>query len=108
MESFFYEACKLDEIVIIEMLLRRYHEIDYILKMPLAQFVEFYKIAREKEKEERIFAQWTQQMPFMSRDNYISFEDYKDRLTGKNIDTRSTAEISAETDEIERRLLGRG
>jgi hypothetical protein len=34
----------------------------------------------------------------------VSFADYKDRVTGANIDRRSTAEILAELDDIEREL----
>jgi hypothetical protein len=40
----------------------------------------------------------------MGKDEYISFADYKDRLTGANIDRRSVAEIMAELDEVERQL----
>lgn len=34
----------------------------------------------------------------------VSFADYKDRVTGANIDRRSTAEILAELDDVEREL----
>lgn len=33
---------------------------------------------------------------------HISFADYKDRVTGANIDRRPTAEIELELDEIEK------
>lgn len=38
----------------------------------------------------------------------VSFADYKDRVTGANIDRRSTAEILAELDAVERELLEGG
>lgn len=104
MEGFFYEACKIDRLEVTEMLLRRYQNIDYILRMKYDEFIEFYNLAKEKEKEERFFLQWVQQMPFMSKDNFVPFEDYKTRLSGKNVDRRSTQEILADIDEIERTL----
>lgn len=59
----------------------------------------------EKEREDRIFLQWTAQLPLMAYSGkYVSFADYKDRVTGANIDRRSTAEILAELDEVEREL----
>lgn len=60
--------------------------------------------ALEQERDDRIFQQWVAQLPFMGKDNFISFAAYKDRLTGANIDRRSVAEIMAELDEVERQL----
>ncbi len=60
--------------------------------------------AIEQERDARIFQQWVIQLPHMGKENFISFADYKDRLTGANIDRRSVAEIMAELDEVERQL----
>lgn len=60
--------------------------------------------AKEKEREERIFQQWVAQLPYMDKQNFVSFEDYKNKLTGANIDRRSVAEIEAELAEVEQRL----
>lgn len=59
----------------------------------------------EKDRDERIFQQWVAQLPVMAYSGKpISFADYKDKVTGANIDRRSTAEILAELDDIEREL----
>lgn len=58
----------------------------------------------EKSREEQLFQQWVAQLPWMDKDTYVSFADYKDRVTGANIDRRSVAEIMAELDEVEREL----
>lgn len=59
----------------------------------------------EKDRDDRIFQQWVAQLPVMAYSGKpISFADYKDRVTGANIDRRSTAEILAELDDIEREL----
>ena len=60
--------------------------------------------ALEQERDDRIFQQWVVQLPFMGKEHFISLADYKDRLTGANIDRRSVAEIMAELDEVERQL----
>lgn len=61
--------------------------------------------AMEKDRDERIFQQWVAQLPVMAYSGkHISFAAYKDKVTGANIDRRSTAEILAELDDLEREL----
>jgi hypothetical protein len=61
--------------------------------------------AMEKDREERLFQQWTAQLPVMAFSGEVeSFAAYKDRVTGANIDRRSTAEILRELDDVEREL----
>lgn len=59
----------------------------------------------EQERDERIFQQWTAQLPVMAfSGRYVSFADYKDKVTGANIDRRSTAEILRDLEDVEREL----
>ena len=59
----------------------------------------------EKDQEERIFQQWVAQLPVMAYTGQsVSFADYKDRVTGANIDRRPTAELVKELDEVEAEL----
>ena len=61
--------------------------------------------AQEQERDERLFRQWTAQLPVMAMSgNVIGFDEYRDRMTGANIDLRPTTEILAELDEIEKQL----
>ncbi len=61
--------------------------------------------ALEQERDERIFRQWTAQLPIMAyTGKNISFAEYRDRVTGANIDRRSVAEIQREIDEAMREL----
>lgn len=66
--------------------------------IPSEVALELFLNAIEQSREEKIFEQWVAQLPFMSARilEYMSFEDYRDKITLKNIDTRSTAEIIAE------------
>ena len=61
--------------------------------------------AVEQERDERIFQQWTAQLPIMAyTGKNISFAEYRDRVTGANIDRRSVAEIQKEIDDAMREL----
>lgn len=63
----------------------------------------------EKTQEERIFQQWCAQLPIMAYTGQpVSFADYKDRVTGANIDRRTTAEIMHELDEVEKQFMEGG
>jgi len=106
-QFFSVASCFDTETEIIEFVLRRYNNADYIFKMNINDFVAFLIRAKEVETDERIHTQWANMLPYMSLGQlkYISFEDYKDKCTGKNIDTRSTAEIVAELEELHGRKL---
>lgn len=73
--------------------------------MPAECGLDLIEKAKEETRNERIFQQWVVQLPLMGYTGiYVGFADYKDRVTGANIDRRPTAEIMAEVDEIERQL----
>ncbi len=61
--------------------------------------------AIEKDRDERLFQQWTAQLPIMALTGEVEgFADYKNRVTGANIDRRSTADILRELDDVEKEL----
>ena len=67
--------------------------------------LELIAKAMEKERDDRIFQQWVVQLPVMAYSGKsVSFADYRDRVTGANIDRRSTAELMKELDEVEAEL----
>lgn len=91
------------------MLLHRYHNIEFILQLDADTSLGLIRKAREKDQEDRIFQQWVAQLPMMAfTGTVVSFADYKDRVTGANIDRRPTAEIMADLDDVERELQGGG
>lgn len=90
------------------MLLHRYHNIEYILQLDADTGGPLIIKALEQERDDRIFQQWVVQLPMMSREDFVSFADYKDKVTGANIDRRSAAEILAELADVERELQGGG
>lgn len=61
--------------------------------------------AKEQERDDRIFQQWVAQLPTMAlAGKPVSFSEYRDRVTGANIDRRPVAEIEAELDALEKSL----
>ena len=89
-------------------MLHRYHNIDYILQLDADTGCALILKAYEQERDDRIFQQWVVQLPLMGKENFVSYADYKDKVTGANIDRRSVAEIMAELDEVEKELQGGG
>lgn len=89
----------------LDLLLHRYHDINYVMSLDLETALRLIIKAKEEERDERIFRQWVAQLPLMAMSGEpISFEDYRDRVTGANIDLRPTAEIMAELDDVERKF----
>ena len=86
------------------MLLHRYSNIEYVLNTDIQTGLALIAKAKEKERDERIFQQWVAQLPWMDEESFVSFSDYKDKLTGANIDRRSVAEIEADLADVERQL----
>ena len=102
MEKFFQTCSRIEEIEVIDLLLHRYGNLEYIMQTDIETALRIIEKAREKEKENRYFLQWVVQLPNMTDENYISFDGYVDRVTGRNIDKRPVAECMAEIEEIKK------
>ena len=102
MEKFFQTCSNIDEEEIIDLLLHRYGNIEYIIQSDIETAIRIINKAREKEKENRFFLQWVVQLPNMSKENFVSFDEYVDRVTGRNIDKRPVFECMAEIEEIKK------
>jgi hypothetical protein len=86
-------------------LLHRYHNIEYVLQTDLDLGIALIDKAVDMDRDERLFQQWTAQLPIMAFTGEVeSFADYKNRVTGANIDRRPIAAINRELDEVEREL----
>ncbi|WP_419867585.1 hypothetical protein [Clostridium perfringens] len=107
MESFFEESNRIEVIDTQELLLRRYYNIEYILDLEITEGIEFINKAYEKELEDKVWEKWLIDYRYMSKDNFISFEEYKEHIISKNINVESTLskeEILKEVEEIERKI----
>lgn len=102
MEKFFQTCGSIDEEEIIDLLLHRYGNLEYIMQTDIGSAMRIIDKAREKERENRFFLQWVVQLPNMTKETYMSFESYVDKVTGRNIDTRPVSECMAELEEIKK------
>lgn len=98
MEGFFYAGSFFDSVELKELLLRRYHSLSFINDMDITEFAEFVKFAKEKDREDRLFQQWCAMLPQMAE--YKAFEDFRDILTGANLDLRPATVIIAEIEAL--------
>ena len=105
MERFFRICASIDYEEIIDLLLHRYGNLEYIMQLDIQTALRVIEKAQEKEKENRYFLQWVVQLPNMTKDNYLSFDQYVDRVTGRNIDTRPVSECMAEIEEIKKKFM---
>ena len=99
MEEFFLLGCQVDEVKLIDLVLRRYHTLDVLEVLSLEQFVKLVLMALEEESKEKYRAEWLSLLPCMIFTNhYMTFEQYYETVTGANIDMRPAEEIMAEID----------
>lgn len=68
------------------------------MTLDIVTFSELVLKAKELEEEDKIRNEWNSILPHMISGfiEYVSFEDYMDRRTGRNIDMRPTEVILAE------------
>lgn len=105
MEEFFLIGCQIDEIEIKELLLRRYHTLDFVKTMELDEFCSFLILAIEKEKKDQVEKQYLALLPILTlRGKYMPFDEFYNTMTGANVDWRSTDEIIAEIDALHERV----
>ena len=102
MEKFFQISSQIDAEEIIDLLLHRYGNLEYIMQLDIESAMRIIAKAREKEQENRFFLQWVVQLPHMTKETYVSFDSYVDKVTGRNIDKRPVSECMEELEEIKK------
>lgn len=108
MENFFYNGCSIDEIEIEELLLFRYHNLDYIMNQDVVHGINIINRAIQERDKDKLWQQWLVMYPYMDEENFISFEDFYDSMRIDNTMHKSKGELLAEAEEIEIKLQNRG
>ena len=99
MEEFFLIGCQIDEVKLIDLVLRRYHTLDVLKALDVDQTLRLLLMALEDEAKEQIRDEWLHLLPCMVfAQHYMTFKQYYDTVTGANIDNRPIDEIIAEID----------
>lgn len=76
--------------------------------MDVVSLSDLLRIITDKNGEEKAFRQWIAILPVMwsGAAKFIEFDEFRDRLTGADIDTRPASEILAEVEEIRQKMKG--
>ena len=99
MEEFFRPGSQIDEVKLIDLVLRRYHSLDVLKVLDIGQTLKLLNLAVEEEAKDRYRSEWTALLPVMVFANhYMTFDQYYETCTGKNVDTRPVEEIITEID----------
>ena len=110
MEGFFYIISGTnEEDAVIDRLATRYGwTVPEILDLDAVYLYRMDRKAKEGKNRDDAYQAWLVQLPFMIRKEtkYVSFSDYWDRVSGKNLDLRPDAEILAEVAAIREELKG--
>ena len=78
-----------------------------IFDLDIVILADLVRQINDKNDDEKIFRQWLAILPVMwsGMAKFVEFDDFKAKLSGTDIDTRPTAEILAEVEEV-RRFVG--
>ena len=77
------------------------------MNMPLNEGSYYCRQLLDEVLNERLYAQWLAYLPMLIQSNkFMSFAQFKDEMTGANIDTRPAEEILAEVEDIRVKLYG--
>lgn len=107
MEKFFRIGCQIDEVKLIDLVLRRYHTLDVMKVLSLDRFIKLILLALEEESKEQFRREWLAMIPMMLfSGKYMTFEEYYNNVSGKNIDMRPAEEIMAEIDRAHAKAKG--
>jgi len=69
-------------------------------------FIELIQKAKEENKRYELYRAWVSLLPLMQMKmiDYVSFGEYYDKVTGRNIDIRPASAILKEVEEIRKEL----
>lgn len=97
MGIFFQVSNSVDVTDIEELLLRRYNNIDYILNMDIDSGLTFIRKAFEKEEDAKLWDRYLVDYRHMGKENFITFETYKEMAQMESIQSRTAPKTKQET-----------
>lgn len=68
--------------------MKRYNNIDYIMQMDIEDGIELIKTAFKEDTKDKLYQMYVIKSAFMTKDNYISFDDYFKQCTKPVINNR--------------------
>lgn len=83
MEKFFYISQRYACASVLDLILKRYSNIEFINALPIEEAVELIDLANEAEGDELLYRQWLAQIPGMmisGDETYAKFSDFRTEI----------------------------
>lgn len=90
---FFYFISRFEQKELLDLLLKRYGNIEYIMSMEIEEAIDLIEYAIKQEAEDKLFQRWVHEMQFQ-----MSFNEFKEKL--KPVIVKDETEIIAEVKDI--------
>lgn len=72
----------------------------FVMNLDVETFVRLVLKAFEKEAEEKIWQKWLVELPYMEKDNFMSFDVYKDKHFQQQKSDKNDEEIMQDAENI--------
>ncbi|MCD2345820.1 hypothetical protein [Clostridium guangxiense] len=85
-------------------MLSQYSNIDFIMHLDIDEGFEMLKKANEKQNDSILWDMWLVKYPWMDKDNFVSFNDFKNNILKKVEEpkkpTKTKQQIIADSEKI--------
>lgn len=82
------------------MLLKRYSDMSFVMSLDVKTLANLIVKAFEKEAENMIWQKWLVELPYFEKDNFVSFDAYKDKHFQQKESDRKDEEIMRDAENI--------
>lgn len=90
-----------------DLIFSRYHTLDFMKDIRLITFCEMVLLAIDHKRKENVRQEWLALLPLLLQNGKaITFEQYYDMVSGKNIDMRPNDVIISEIDKALNEAFG--
>lgn len=72
----------------------------FVMSLDIETFVQLVFKAFEKEAEEKIWQKWLVELPYMEKDNFMSFDVYKDKHFQQQESNKNDEDIIQDAENI--------
>lgn len=81
--------------------MHRYNDITYIMNLDIEDGLDLINTAYQKDAEDRLWQQWLVDYSHMDKENFMSFENYKNKVFKNESENNRKIDIKEIIDEAE-------
>lgn len=102
--AIFFQFSTTNDVIVVEELLLKKYDINYIKKMSISHGIKFVDYCFEKDLEEALWPMYISDRERMDKDNFITFKKYVDEFINPQIAIESTDVILNEIEAIKKEM----